>query len=75
MKDIILTVCSSALFALCAIAVSACTQESTPQSTPGYNNNIPEAIMTPDKVETRLDTIDVLRYVKGERTPFLTLPA
>ena len=28
-----------------------------------------------DSLSLLIDTIDVLRYVKGERTPFLTLPA
>ncbi len=28
------------------------------QKTPGYNNKIPERIMTPDKVETSIGTLD-----------------
>ena len=27
-------------------------------ATPGYNNKIPEKIMTPDKVETRIGTLE-----------------
>ena len=29
------------------------------QPTPGYNTRIPEKIMTPDKVETRLGTLEL----------------
>ena len=32
--------------------------ESSAQPTPGYNTSIPEKIMTPDKVETRLGTLE-----------------
>src|SRR5271154_3270887 len=37
--------------------------------TPGYNNKIPEQILTPDKVETRLGT---LNFVDGIPTPETT---
>ena len=33
------------------------------------------AVIVLDSLSLLIDTIDVLRYVKGERTPFLTLPA
>ncbi len=33
------------------------------------------AVIVLDSLSVFIDTIDVLRYVKGERTPFLTLPA
>ena len=75
MKDVILRDCSFALFALCAIAVSACAQESTPQSTaestPGYNTKIPESIMTPDKVETRIGTLEFFDGIPTKETATL----
>ena len=33
------------------------------QNTPGYNNNIPESILTPDAVETRIGT---LKFFDGQ---------
>ena len=33
------------------------------------------AVIVLDSLSVFIDTIDVHRYVKGERTPFLTLPA
>ena len=33
------------------------------------------AVVVLDSLSLIIDTIDVLRYVKGERTPFLLLPA
>lgn len=43
-----------ALAAVCLIAVASLAFG---QSTPGYNNKIPQAIMTPDTVETRIGTL------------------
>lgn len=28
------------------------------EPTPGFNNKVPEAIMTPDKVDTRIGTLE-----------------
>ena len=41
----------------------------TAQNTPGYNFRIPEKIMTPDRVDTRIGTLD---FVDGVPTPETT---
>ena len=41
---------------------------STGQKTPGYNNKIPEKIMTPDKVETPIGTLDFFDGMPSEST-------
>jgi len=38
------------------------------KTTPGYNNNIPETIMTPDKVETRIGTLDFFDGMPSDNT-------
>jgi hypothetical protein len=38
------------------------------EPTPGFNNKIPEYIMTPDKVETRLGTLEFLDGLTSEAT-------
>jgi len=43
--------------ALCATAIALPAMAQNKQATPGYNNKIPEKIMTPDKVQTRLGTL------------------
>jgi len=39
--------------------------------TPGFNNKIPEAIMTPDKVETRIGTLEFFDGIPTEKTAAL----
>ncbi len=56
MKNTTITVITFAVFALFATALFA-TTVSAEEATPGYNNKIPESIMTPDKVETRIGTL------------------
>jgi hypothetical protein len=41
------------------------------ESTPGYNNNIPENIMTPDKVETRVGTLEFFDGIPTKETAAL----
>jgi hypothetical protein len=53
---------SAALFATSAVAADAAAEAPTP----GFNNKIPESIMTPDSVDTRLGT---LKFVDGVPTP------
>jgi hypothetical protein len=40
--------------------------------TPGYNNRIPEKLMTPDRVETRIGTLDFFDGMPSARTVELT---
>lgn len=40
--------------------------DNTPQATPGYNHHIPEKIMTPDRVSTRIGD---LNFFDGMPTP------
>jgi len=41
------------------------------ERTPGYNNKIPESIMTPDKVETRVGTLDFFDGIPSKETAAL----
>ena len=43
---------------LALASVRAFTSAHAQQKTPGYNHKIPDKIMTPDKVETRIGTLD-----------------
>ena len=60
-KQITLTVYTSAIFALLATSLFL-PAVSAGKPTPGYNTPIPESIMTPDKVKTRIGT---LRFFDG----------
>jgi hypothetical protein len=60
-KQITLTVYTSAIFALLATSLFL-PAVSAEKPTPGYNTPIPESIMTPDKVKTRIGT---LRFFDG----------
>ena len=41
------------------------------EPTPGYNNKIPESIMTPDKVETKVGTLEFFDGIPTEKTAAL----
>lgn len=41
------------------------------QPTPGYNTKIPESIMTPDKVKTRIGTLEFFDGIPNEKTAAL----
>jgi len=41
------------------------------EPTPGYNNKIPESIMTPDKVETRIGTLEFFDGIPTKKTAAL----
>ena len=41
------------------------------KATPGYNNKIPESIMTPDKVETRIGTLKFFDEIPTKETAAL----
>ena len=44
------------------------TSASAEKPTPGYNTPIPESIMTPDKVETRIGTLEFFDGVPTKQT-------
>ena len=52
----ILAFACAVVMAAPAIAPGALAQDK--QATPGYNNKIPEKIMTPSKVKTRIGTLE-----------------
>jgi hypothetical protein len=65
MKDVIRTVCRSTILALFGAALVVPTV-SAEEPTPGYNTKIPESIMTPNDLETRIGTFE---YFDGIPTP------
>jgi len=62
------TLSLASLLALVPAAVLAQQAPADGPPTPGYNQKIPEKIMTPDKVETRLGTLDFVDGVPTEET-------
>ena len=64
------TIHKVAVFAVPAVLAAALmTQAAFAQEpTPGYNNKIPESIMTPDKVETRVGTLEFFDGIPTEKT-------
>ena len=54
------------VLALTASLLSLVAAASEP--TPGYNNRIPESIMTPDEVETRIGTLEFFDGLPSEKT-------
>jgi len=52
--------------ALILMSASAQAATESGQPTPGFNNKIPEKVMTPDAVQTRIGT---LKFVDGVPTP------
>ena len=65
MKIKIIMVITFAVFALVATTVAA------EEPTPGYNTKIPEYIMTPDKVETRIGTLEFFDGIPTKETAAL----
>ena len=60
MKNKTLAACSFAIYALFASIVTA------QEPTPGYNNKIPESILSPDEVETRIGTLEFFDGIPDE---------
>ena len=60
MKNKTLVACSFAIYVLFATTVTA------QEPTPGYNNKIPESILTPDEVETRIGTLEFFDGIPDE---------
>ena len=67
LKNMTLTVYTSAIFALFATALFAITV-SAEEPTPGYNTKIPKSIMTPDRVETRIGTLKFFDGIPTKET-------
>jgi len=61
--------CALVFCAVAAAILSANT--SFAQATPGYNNKIPESIMTPDKVKTRIGTLEFFDGIPTKKTSTL----
>jgi len=59
-KNKTLVACSFAIYALFATTVTA------QEPTPGYNNKIPESILSPDEVETRIGTLEFFDGIPDE---------
>lgn len=51
-----------------ALLISCATSSNEMGVTPGYNNEIPPAIMTPDSVETRIGTLDFYDGMPSKKT-------
>ena len=49
------------IVALALIALLAEVSWAQEKPTPGFNTKIPESVLTPDTVETKLGTLEVLR--------------
>jgi hypothetical protein len=60
MKNKTLVACSFAIYVIFATTVTA------QEPTPGYNNKIPESILTPDEVETRIGTLEFFDGIPDE---------
>jgi len=60
MKKSLIIICLTILISTLSISYAQ------NKSTPGYNTSIPEVIMTPDTVETRIGT---LKFIDGRPTP------
>jgi len=60
MKNKSLVACSFAIYVLFATTVTA------QEPTPGYNNKIPESILSPDEVETRIGTLEFFDGIPDE---------
>jgi hypothetical protein len=62
----------AAFTALAVLAAALMTPSALAQEpTPGYNTKIPESIMTPDKVETRIGTLEFFDGIPTEETAAL----
>jgi len=63
-------ICAFAVLAVLAAAIMTPTAFAQ-EKTPGYNNKIPESIMTPDKVETRIGTLEFFDGIPTKETSAL----
>ena len=67
------TIYKVAAFAVPAVLAAALMTPTAfaQEPTPGYNNKIPESIMTPDKVETRVGTLEFFDGIPTKKTAAL----
>jgi hypothetical protein len=67
------TIRQVAMFSVTVVLAAAimAPAASAEDPTPGFNNKIPEAIMTPDKVETRIGTLEFFDGIPTEKTAAL----
>ncbi len=52
---------------LLVLVVAFTAGDTFAQSTPGFNNKIPESILTPDTVETRVGTLEFFDGIPNEK--------
>ncbi|MBD3853957.1 MAG: DUF1254 domain-containing protein, partial [Acidobacteria bacterium] len=67
MKDVIRTICRSMVLVLFGAALFA-TAVPAEEPTPGFNHKIPESILTPDEVKTRVGTLEFFDGIPTEET-------
>jgi len=68
------SLCFSSLLLLGVLILGSCTAtlaQKTPEKTPGYNNRIPDDILTPDTVKTRIGTLRFLDGIPTKQTASL----
>ena len=59
------------LAVLMAAAIASPSLAADKEATPGYNHKIPEAIMTPDTVKTRIGTLKFFDGIPTKKTAAL----
>jgi hypothetical protein len=59
---------AAAIMLVNALLTSTASADSVEEPTPGYNNEIPESIMTPDKVKTRIGTLEFFDGIPTKKT-------
>ena len=62
----------AALTAMVSSGYAATERGAAEEATPGYNNKIPESILTPDTVETMVGTLEFFDGIPNEKV--LRLP-
>ncbi len=68
LKQITQSICLITSLLIAAQSATAEPSASGENSTPGYNNKIPEKIMTPDSVETRIGTLEFFDGIPTKET-------
>jgi hypothetical protein len=72
MKKIVFEICTFAIVVLATTLFT--TTVSAEEPTPGFNTVIPENIMTPDKVETRIGTLEFFDGIPTKETAAVWRP-
>jgi len=68
MKTKQLLISFAVLIVMLSVAALLVAPVSAEQPTPGFNNKIPESILTPDTVETRIGTLDFFDGIPNKKT-------